>query len=129
MNGVYGISREECFTWIRKRKLIKVIEKHLNEFMRKVENKMNKHVFMKEKKWFLIRDFIRNKKKWFTITVNWLAIRESRIANWNPDWKIVGSNLSGKLQIDGNLVVQSKMRPRSGSVALRQVNPIHKKGL
>ena len=31
--------------------------------MRKVENKMNKHVFVKEKKRYLICDFIRNKKK------------------------------------------------------------------
>ena len=51
--------------------------------MHKVENKMNKHVFVKKKK-CLIHDFIRSKNKWFVITVNWLAIRESQIANWNP---------------------------------------------
>ena len=28
-----------------------------------VENKINKHVLVKEKKRFLIRDFLRNKKK------------------------------------------------------------------
>ena len=49
-----------------------------------VENKINKHVLVKEKKCFLIRDFLWNKKKLFAITVNWLAIRESRITNWNP---------------------------------------------
>ena len=31
--------------------------------MCKVENKMNQHVFVKEKKRFLVRDFIKNKKK------------------------------------------------------------------
>ena len=51
---------------------------------------------------------------------NLLSIREN--------WKIVGSNFFGKLKIDGNLVVKSKVPPRSGSVALRQLNPIHKKG-
>ena len=46
---------------------------------------------------------------------NLLSIREN--------WKIIGSNLLGKLKIDGK-------PPRSGSVALRQLNhPIHKKGL
>ena len=74
----------------KKKKINKSCLKHfLNEFMRKVENKMNKHVFVKEEKRFLIRDFIRNKKKWFAITVNWLAIRKSRIANWNPDHGVV----------------------------------------
>ena len=43
--------------------------------------------------------------------------------------KKIDSNLFGKLKIDGNLVVKSKVPPRSGSVALRQLNPIHKKGL
>ena len=42
--------------------------------------------------------------------------------------KIAGSNFFGKLKIDGNLVVKSKMLPFSGSVDLRQLNPIHKKG-
>ena len=42
--------------------------------------------------------------------------------------KIVGSNFFGKLKIDGNLVVKSKLLPLSGSVALRQLDPIHKKG-
>ena len=42
--------------------------------------------------------------------------------------KIAGSNFFGKLKIDGNLVVKSKMLPLSGSVGLRQLNPIHKKG-
>ena len=50
---------------------------------------------------------------------NLLSIREN--------WKIVGSKFSGKLKIDGNLVAKSKVPPRSGSVALRQLNPIHKK--
>ena len=35
------------------------------------------------------------------------------------NWKIVGSNFFGKLKIDGNLVVKSKVPPRSGLVALR----------
>ena len=51
---------------------------------------------------------------------NLLSIREN--------WKIVGSKFFGKLKIDGNLVAKSKVPPRSGSVALRQLNPIHKKG-
>ena len=50
---------------------------------------------------------------------NLLSIREN--------WKIVGSKFFGKLKIDGNLVVKSKVPPHSGSVALRQLNPIHKK--
>ena len=51
-----------------------------------VENKINKHVLVKQEKWFLI---LGNKKKWFAITVNWLTIRESRITNWNPDlWSL-----------------------------------------
>ena len=33
-----------------------------------------------------------------------------------------------KLKVDGNLVVKSKVPPCSGSAALRQLNPIHKKG-
>ena len=45
------------------------------------------------------------------------------------NWKIVACNLFGKLKIDGNLVVKSKVPLCSGSVALRQLNPIHKKGL
>ena len=44
------------------------------------------------------------------------------------NWKIVDSNFFGKRKIEGNLVVQSQVPPRSGSVALRQLNPIHKKG-
>ena len=44
------------------------------------------------------------------------------------NWKIVGSNFFGKLKIDGNLVVKSKVPPRSGSVALRMLNAVHKKG-
>ena len=31
-------------------------------------------------------------------------------------------------RISGNLVVKRKLTPQSGSVALRQLNPIHKKG-
>ena len=42
---------------------------------------------------------------------NLILIREN--------WKIVGSNFFGKLKIDGNLEVKSKVPPRSGSVALR----------
>ena len=42
--------------------------------------------------------------------------------------KIAGSNFFGKLKIDLNLVVKSKVPSRSGFVALRQLNPIHKKG-
>ena len=54
----------------KKKKIKKSCLKHFfNEFMRKVENKMNKHVFVKEKKRFLICDFIRSKNKWFAITV------------------------------------------------------------
>ena len=30
--------------------------------------------------------------------------------------------------ISGNLVVKSKLPPQSGSVALRKLNPIHKRG-
>ena len=41
---------------------------------------------------------------------------------------MAGSNFFWKLEIDGNLVVKSKEPPRSGSVALRQLNPINKKG-
>ena len=37
-------------------------------------------------------------------------------------------NVFGKLKIDGKLVVKSKVPPCSGSVALRQLNPVHKKG-
>ena len=44
------------------------------------------------------------------------------------NWKIVGSNFFGKLKIDGNLVVKSKVPPRSGSVALRMLNAGRKKG-
>ena len=44
------------------------------------------------------------------------------------NWKIVGSNFFGKLKIDGNLVVKSKVPPRSGSVALRMLNAVHRKG-
>ena len=51
---------------------------------------------------------------------NLLSIREN--------WKIVGSKFFGKLKIDGNLVVKSKVPPRSGSVALRQLSPSHKNG-
>ena len=40
--------------------------------------------------------------------------------------KIAGSNFFGKLKIDLNLVVKSKVPSRSGFVALRQLNPIHK---
>ena len=47
----------------------------------------------------------------------------------HENWKIVGSNLFGKLKINGNLAVKSKVPPRSGSVALRQLNPILKKDL
>ena len=46
----------------------------------------------------------------------------------SANWKIVGSNVFGKLKIDGKLVVKSKVPPCSGSVALRQLNPVHKKG-
>ena len=42
---------------------------------------------------------------------------------------MVGSNLFGKLNVDANLVVKSKVPPRSGSVALKHLNPVHKKGL
>ena len=42
--------------------------------------------------------------------------------------KIVNSNFFEKLQIDGNLVVKSKVPSRSGSIALKHLNPIHKKG-
>ena len=45
----------------------------------------------------------------------------------HANWKIVGSNFLGKLKIDGNLVVKSQVPPRSGSVALRQLNHIHQK--
>ena len=41
---------------------------------------------------------------------------------------MVGNKFFGKLKIDGNLVVKSKVPPRSGSVALRQLDPIHKQG-
>ena len=44
------------------------------------------------------------------------------------NWKIVGSNFFGKLKIHGNLEVKSKVPPRSGSVALRMLNAVHKKG-
>ena len=44
------------------------------------------------------------------------------------NWKIVGSNFFGKLKIDGNLVVKSKVPPRSGSVALRMLNAVHRNG-
>ena len=48
----------------KKKKINESYLKHfLNEFMRKVENKMNKYVFVKEKKKTLIRDFIRKRKK------------------------------------------------------------------
>ena len=43
------------------------------------------------------------------------------------NWKIVGIKFFGKLKISGNLVVKSKVPPCGGSVALRQLNPIHKK--
>ena len=43
-------------------------------------------------------------------------------------FKIVSSNFFGKLKIDGNLVVKSKVPPPSSSVALTKLNPIHKKG-
>ena len=52
----------------------------------------------------------------------------SEFAFKRANWKVVGSNFFGKLEIDGNLVVKSKVLPCSGSVALRQLNPIHKKG-
>ena len=38
-------------------------------------------------------------------------------------WKIVGGNFFGKVKIDGNLVVKSKVPPGTGSVAFRQLNP------
>ena len=38
------------------------------------------------------------------------------------------SNCFGKLKVDDNLVVKSEVSPRSGTVALRQLNPIHEKG-
>ena len=44
------------------------------------------------------------------------------------NWKVVGRNVFEKLKIDGNLVVKIKVLPRSGSIALRQLNPAHKKG-
>ena len=50
-------------------------------------------------------------KSYKTSHQNLLSIREN--------WKIVGSKFFGKLKIDGNLVVKSKVPPRSGSVALR----------
>ena len=40
--------------------------------------------------------------------------------------KTVGSNFLGKLKIDGNLVVKSKVPPRGGYLALRQLNNIYK---
>ena len=43
--------------------------------------------------------------------------------------KLLAATYFGKLQINGNLVVQSKVPPHSGSLALRQLNPIHKKNL
>ena len=54
----------------------------------------------------------------------WLAHNQLRYIFKNllsicTNWKIVGSNFFGKLKIDGNLVVKSKVPPRSGSVALR----------
>ena len=45
------------------------------------------------------------------------------------NWKIAGTNIFGKLKADGKLVVKSKVPPRSGSVALGQLNPINKKEL
>ena len=36
-------------------------------------------------------------------------------------WKIVGGNFFGKVKIDGNLVVKSKVPPGTGSVAFRQL--------
>ena len=51
---------------------------------------------------------------------NLILIREN--------WKIVGSNFFGKLKIDGNLEVKSKVPPRSGSVASKRLNAVHKKG-
>ena len=44
------------------------------------------------------------------------------------NWKIVDSNFLGELKIDGNLVMKSKVPPRRGSTAWRQLNPTHKKG-
>ena len=46
----------------------------------------------------------------------------------HDNWKIIGINFFRKLKIDGNLVVKSKLPPSGGSVALRQLNLIHKKG-
>ena len=44
--------------------------------------------------------------------------------------KQLAATFLGNLKsIDGNLVVKSNVSSRSGSVALRQLSPIHKMGL
>ena len=58
-----------------------------------------------------------NLYKWYQIALN--ITSEFAINVWEL------SNLVVK--IDGNLVVKSKAPPLSGSLALRQLNPIHKK--
>ena len=63
----------------KKKKINESYLKHfLNEFMRKVENKMNKHVFVKEKKNFNSR-FYKKKKK--MIQNNCKLTRDSQITN------------------------------------------------
>ena len=61
-------------------------------------------------------------------THNWRRYIFQNLLWIRTNWKIVGSNFFWKLKIDVNLVVKSKLPPRSGSVALRQLNFIHKKG-
>ena len=55
--------------------------------------------------------------------------RPHELLSIRVNWKIVGRDFFEKLEIDGSLLVKSKVPRRSGSVALRQLTPIHKKGL
>ena len=82
--------------------------------------KIIKHHFSCMQKWSLMvkaldSQWILSSKHFSWSKVDWSAVHLPRLIKWVPG-------------IYGNSVVKSKLSPCSGSVALRQLNSIHKKG-